>query len=159
VYGRCATYRLRHCGPSLTSRPRPEWFRELRGYHIPQESGPSRAPRAHQEKQPETWGCSRLVGWPAYPRAIVIRLFALDRQALLWSRRYFPQEPRCLRSAQRAAPKCRGRRLFRRDGTPTDVGPGREKRPKPLEHQPFHIAAGTRIPFCACGQARSNAET
>jgi hypothetical protein len=43
-----------------------------------------------------------------------------------------------------------------------DVDPGREKRPKPLEHQPFHIARRDAHPFlgfCGRSPARSDSET
>ena len=95
------------------------------------ETGPP-APGAHQEKHAETWGYSRLVGWPAYPRAIVIPLFTFDRQAPLLIERSFPRSPAAYGPLDVLRPKAAGDSFF--GGTPADVGPGREKRPEPLEH-------------------------
>jgi hypothetical protein len=101
--------------------------------HVPQESGPSRAPRAHQEKHAESWGCSWFVGWPAYPHAIVIRLFSLDRQApSLIETVFFPRSHAAYGPLDVLRPKAEGDGFF--GGTPADVGPGREKRPEPLDH-------------------------
>jgi hypothetical protein len=38
-----------------------------------------------------------------------------------------------------------------------DVDPGREKRPKPLEHQPFHIARRDAHPWAFAGDLQPEA--
>jgi transposase-like protein len=72
------------------------------------------------------------IGWPAYPRAIVIRLFAFDRQAPLLIERSFPRSPAAYGPLDVLRLKADGDSFF--GGTPADVGPGREKRPSPIEH-------------------------
>src|ERR1700732_2454468 len=87
---------------------------------------------AHTKRSTRNPGCSWFVGWPAYPRAIVIRLFALDRQApLLIETVFSPRSHAAYGPLDVPRPKAEGDGFF--GGTPADGGPWREKRPELLD--------------------------